>query len=417
MDRRLVLHRVDELEPLRLNVLARGRDSLAAAVERAIPALHCVAQVLVQHVERGAAIAGNEQIGVDLLERIALQQRIGRNADDLGVLARAARLRNPRHRAFQHHHDVGLGQERRRLEAHVHRAVGRQVEIARFGLHHRNGERFRERGKLRNRIRIAADRRCQDERELCLGDHRRGFLDRLTGRRGRGNTEWTYGVTAHAGGVRRQHLARQRQVDRALRLAHGDIQCTVDYGTDGLAGAQLVIPFDEFAHHAALVEALLAPMDGAVARGDAAAFGERGAAGRQQDRDIVAGGIHQPADGVGGADRDVHHHGGGLAAGAVIAVCHRHGDVFMRDHHEAGDLPAGTLVARQRFHDRCEIGAGIGKDMLDAALAEPGQVGFRGHGLGAVGHGLVHPLGLKGPRYRPSHPCQFREPSSRGGGG
>ena len=55
-------------------------------------------------------------------------------------------------------------------------------------------------------------------------------------------------------------------------------------------------------------------------------------------------------------------------------------------------------VAGERLHDRGEVGARIGEHVFDAALAEPGEIGFRGHFLGSVVHGadpcvfVVHAL-------------------------
>ena len=187
-----------------------------------------------------------------------------------------------------------------------------------------------------------------------------------------------------------QDFARQRQIDRPARLAHHDVERAVDDGVDRLAVAQLVIPFHEFAHHAALVERLLAPMDGAVARGDVAGLGDRRAPGGEQQRHVVTRGVHQAADRVGGADRDVHHHRRRLAAGAVVAVRHRHRDVLVRHGDELRKLGIAG-VAGNAFHDRREIGARIGEHILDAALAEPRQIGFGGHFLGRVdtAHGVV----------------------------
>src|SRR5262249_29251326 len=89
-------------------------------------------------------------------------------------------------------------------------------------------------------------------------------------------------VRADLAGGATEHLARQREVDWSARLGHGDVQRPVDHGFHRLAGAQLIVPFHVFAQHAALVERLLAPVDRAVARGDAAGLGDRGAPGGEQ---------------------------------------------------------------------------------------------------------------------------------------
>src|SRR5437660_141293 len=105
----------------------------------------------------------------------------------------------------------------------------------------------------------------------------------------------------------------------------------------------------------------------------------------------MARGVHQAADRVGGADGDMHHHGGDLARGAVIAVRHRHGDVLVRNRDESGKLGLVAGVAGERFHDRGKIGARIGEHVFDAALAETREVGFGDHFLGRAGvvHGAV----------------------------
>ncbi len=191
----------------------------------------------------------------------------------------------------------------------------------------------------------------------------------------------------------RQHFARQGQIHRATRLAHGDIECTIDDRRDRLAGAQLVIPFGEFAHDAALVERLLAPVDRPVARGDVAGLGDRRSAGSEQDRDIVTGGIHDAVDGIAGADRNVDHDGGRFAGDLVVAVRHRHGDVLMGHGDDAGEFTAAVGVQRQQFNDGGEVGPGIGKDVIDAALGEALQVSLRGNLRGFwVSHRLASVL-------------------------
>src|SRR3984893_6200412 len=129
----------------------------------------------------------------------------------------------------------------------------------------------------------------------------------------------------------REHLSRQCEIDRPARLAHGDVESTIYDRVDGLPMAQLIIPFDEFAHHGALIVSLLAPVNVAVAGGYVTGFRDWRAAGNQQNGNIVACGVHQAAEGVCRAHGDMHHHDWGLAAGAIVTVRHRHGGVLMRD--------------------------------------------------------------------------------------
>jgi hypothetical protein len=187
-----------------------------------------------------------------------------------------------------------------------------------------------------------------------------------------------------------KHLARQGQIDRSPRLAHGDVEGAIDDRLHRLAGAQFVIPLHVFAQHAALVEGFLTPMNGPVARGDAAGLGKRRAAGGEQQRNVVARGIDEAVDRIGGTDGDMHHDRGRLTGDAVIAVRHGHGDVLVRDRHEARDLC--VLRAGQRLHDRGEIRSGVGEYVFDTALAEPGDIGFGRHAVGGlgVGHGHIH---------------------------
>src|SRR5690606_17944029 len=70
-----------------------------------------------------------------------------------------------------------------------------------------------------------------------------------------------------------QYFARHAQVNGAFGFAHRDVQRTADDFFRRLARAQFVVPLDPLAHAAALVEAVLAPVDTAVARVDVVALG------------------------------------------------------------------------------------------------------------------------------------------------
>ena len=108
---------------------------------------------------------------------------------------------------------------------------------------------------------------------------------------------------------RRQRLARQHQIDRPARRGHRHLM-RARHHVGGLAGhAQLVIPLHDLAHHAGLVEHLLAPVDLARARAELALLGDRRAPGREDQRHAVAREVDQVVDRVAGADVDMHHHG------------------------------------------------------------------------------------------------------------
>ena len=103
------------------HVLARRGERLAAAFDRRLLALHGVGQRAAQHRHGGERRAGDVEVGLELAERIAGLQRVGRDVDHLGVLARLDVARNPRHRAVDHDHHVGLRQELAGVMAEMHR--------------------------------------------------------------------------------------------------------------------------------------------------------------------------------------------------------------------------------------------------------------------------------------------------------
>ncbi len=397
MNRCLVLDGLDQLAAFGDNLLARGGERLAPALDRGALAFHRVGKGLSQQDHRRERRAAHQEIRLELAERIARLQRIGGDMDDLGILARLVVARHPGHRAVDRDHHVGLGEERAHVVAEMHGMVGRQVHVAGFRLHHRDGELLRQRRQSADRCRDATDARGDDERELGFGDQVSGFLDGGARGLGRKHAERAHGVAPRQGGRACEHFAGQRQIDRSARLAHGDVEGAIHHRFDRLAAAQLVIPLHVFAHHAALVEGLLAPVDRAVPRGDVAGLGDRGAAGGEQYRYVVAGGVDDAVDRVGGADRHVHHDCGRLARHAVVAVRHRHRHVLVRNRHEARGFT--ILALGKRFHDRGEVRPSVGEDVFNAAFAEPRDVGLRGHAVVelGVGHGVIHPYdGEKG---------------------
>ena len=181
------------------------------------------------------------------------------------------------------------------------------------------------------------------------------------------------------GDRRGQHLARQRQVDRPLGLGHRQVDGAIDRGFEHVRVGQLVVPFDELAHDAALVAHLLRPVDLAGARsGDAAGLAVGRAPRCEQHRDVAAPGVEQAGGGVGGADVDVHHDQLRPTGLQVVALRHRHRDVLVRAEHRLGERLALGFRLGQRLDQGGEIGARVGEQTVDAAVGEEGHIGVGG---------------------------------------
>ena len=260
----------------------------------------------------------------------------------------------------------------------MHRMRGGQIDVARLVLHDRQRELFGERGQLIETFARAASAGGDDQRKLRLGEQAGGLLDSAARRRRCRRAERAHVVAPLRDRRCGQHLARERQVHGPARLAHRDVEGAVDHRLDRLSTAQLVVPFDEFAHHAALIECLLAPVDRAVARGDVPGLGKRRAAGSEQERNIVARRVHQAVDAVPRAHRHVDHDGRGLAGHAVVAVRHRHRDVLVRHRDDARKLPCRSRVPGHGFDDGREIRARVGEHELNSALGQAAEIGLGG---------------------------------------
>ena len=188
---------------------------------------------------------------------------------------------------------------------------------------------------------------------------------------------------------RGQNLARQGYINGSLRFALGNRERAVDDRLDLLGMAQLVIPLHELAHHAALVEVLLRPVDVVIARGgQGTRLGNRRAAGGEEDRHVLARGVDQAVDRICRADADVDHHCLRLAGDHGIAVRHGHAHVLVRHDHDLRQPPAELLAFGVSLDDRREIGAAVGEQVFDAAGGEQPEPGFR-CGFGLEGHRMV----------------------------
>ena len=217
-----------------------------------------------------AGAGGHRQIARKAANRVALRTA-GRRRDGRPGSLRPRRLqaRDPRHVAFEHQDRVGIVE----IGARRHNRDGRDGRPP--------GDRWRGRccttgiakrsakiGERGDRRRFAPGAGGDDQRVFRRGENARRLVDRTVvgaGRRGR-NAPRRH-VIGKAGQRLGQHLARQRQVDRAFRLAGRRRRAR---GRPRFRAAapflQLVIPFDQLAHHPGLVEHLLRPVDVDVAR-------------------------------------------------------------------------------------------------------------------------------------------------------
>ena len=228
-----------------------------------------------------------------------------------------------------HNDQVGFGDHGRGIVPEMHRMARRQRDHARMMADDRDRAAFGDPAERLDAGRVA-DGRGDDQRAFGGGNHfeqlprSNADRDRAAAGRLRG------GDDGRSGDRRRQRLTRQHQIDRAARSGHRHL-----IGARGDIGglfrhAQFVIPFDQLAQHAGLVEHFLRPVDLAVARAEAAFLGDRGAAGGDDHRRAVAREIGDIVDGVGGADIDMHHHALRPPGHQIDAMRHRDREVLVR---------------------------------------------------------------------------------------
>ena len=167
--------------------------------------------------------------------------------------------------------------------------------------------------------------------------------------------------------VHAQHFPWKRKINRPAGLAPRQFQRPVDHRGDLRPVAEFVVPFDQLAQHARLVEHLLGPVNAGISRAVKFKLGERGPAGGEQDRNAIPAGV----DRVRGAHRHVHHDRGHLSGGEVVAMGHGNGDVLMGNGNRLGQLGL-VLDRRVSLDDRGEVGARVGEDVIHApALQQP----------------------------------------------
>ena len=250
-----------------------------------------------------------------------------------------------------------------------------EIHAARVRLRDGNRVPIRERRERRDGAQVAAEVRREDHRPLRGRNPARDGFDVTRARLRRG--EVVCGSS------------RPRGCSAPASTSRGSVRYTGPRGSDiaissarpstlvgRLAGAQLVVPLRVLAHDAGLIEILLAPVDRRVARGDVAALRDRRAARDQQQRHVVAVRVHQRADRVAGAYRDVNHHGRGFAGHLVVAVRHRDSEVLVRDREEARNCFAAARERHEALDDRREVGARVREHVIDAAPLERAQEAF-----------------------------------------
>ena len=259
----------------------------------------------------------------------------------------------------------------------MHGAVPGHRHVMMLALEHRNGETLGQSGQLGDVGFHAARGAGDDEGKLRRGQHVGCVLDGIRVREGR---RWRR-VTRRRGIAevldrRGQCFARQRQIDRPHRLRHGDVERPIHRAFQRLAIGQFVIPFDEFAHHGALIAHFLRPMDFAAAHTHQFAFFGVGRAARgEQHRNVPAPPIDDAAQRIGRANIDMHHHRLRAAGLQVIALRHGDGDVLVRHGDGLGHFGAVRLCFGIGFDDRREICTGIGEEIVDAAVRKQREIG------------------------------------------
>ena len=285
---------------------------------------------------------------------------------DLRVGPRCCIARVPRYLAVHHEQEVGLAEQLRAGMPQVERVARGQIDAARMRLRDRDRVALGELREDADCAQVAAQIRRQDQRKLGCRDPPCERVDvpraRLR-RRDLGRRQRRRAVLVRI----REHLARQREIHGPARLRQRDVERAADDLVDGLPGAQLEIPLGVFARDAALIEVLLAPMNRRRPRCDVAVLRQRRAARHQEQRHVVARGIHQRADRVAGADRDVDHDAGRLARDLVVAVRHRHREILVRHGNEARNRVFAPGGAHEAFDDGREVGARVREHVVDAA--------------------------------------------------
>ncbi len=169
------------------------------------------------------------------------------------------------------HSASAFGEDRRQLVAEVDADGRRASSGSAPALRHSRSHSARRGDQRLDSVGVRAARGSDDHRHARPSARRSASSStRARSARGGAGGETAVGSVARPARPSRQHFARQRQVDRALRFGSSRPQRTIDHVVDLACVAQLVVPLHQFAHHAGLVEHLLRPVDARVARAERA---------------------------------------------------------------------------------------------------------------------------------------------------
>ena len=101
------------------------------------------------------------------------------------------------------------------------------------------------------------------------------------------------------------------------------------------------------------------------------------APGGEQHRNITACSVQESVHAIRGADIDVHHRHLRSPGDKIMADCHVLRRVFVRTRNRLGNRRPQRLRLCQCFDQRCEIGARIRKQVINAPVREDSKVGIR----------------------------------------
>ena len=182
-------------------------------------------------------------------------------------------------------------------------------------------------------------------------------------------------------------FAAEGQVDGPSRIGRGNLRAAGDELTERVGARQLVVPFDVTANDAGLVQLVLVPLDGPIARAwSLAVDGVRRAAGDDDHAALPALSVVQVAAEVLRPGVDVDQHGLRTARHIEVAMGGGQRDVLVQTGNDGRHrVPVATQGDDGFLHGR-GVRAGIEEEILDAVRDER----LNG-GLGAIAGRQVKP--------------------------